>query len=38
MLGDLAAPADPDAVVAQDVIDEMGKRGGASRLADETTM
>ena len=37
MLGDLAAPADPDAVVAQDVIDETGKRGGARGLA-ETTM
>jgi hypothetical protein len=39
MLGDLVASADPDPVVAQDVIDETGKRGGgASRLADETTM
>ena len=38
MLGDLVASADPDPVVAQDVIDETGKRGGASRLAGETTM
>jgi transcriptional regulator GlxA family with amidase domain len=29
MLGDLVASADPDPVVAQDVIDETGKRGGA---------
>src|SRR5690242_14061153 len=33
MLGDLVASADPDPVMAQDVIDETGKRGGASRLA-----
>ena len=38
MLGDFAAPADPDPVVAQDVIDETGKRGGARRLASETAM
>src|SRR5690349_20868299 len=38
MLGDLIASADPDPVVAQDVIDKTGKRGGASRLAGETTM
>ena len=38
MLRDLDASADPDPVVAQDVIDETGKRGGASRLAGETTM
>src|ERR1700704_2033402 len=38
MLGDLVASADPDPVVAQDVIDETGKRGGASRLAGGTTM
>ena len=36
MLGDLVASADPDLVVAQDVIDETGKRGGARRLAGET--
>src|ERR1700674_1460952 len=38
MLGDFAAPADPDPVVAQDVIDETGKRGGARRLASGTAM
>ena len=38
MLGDLVAPADPDPVVAQDVIDETGKGGGASRLAGEAAM
>jgi hypothetical protein len=38
MLGDLVASADPDPVVAQDVIDETGKRGGTSRLAGETAM
>src|SRR3984893_17076985 len=38
MLGDFAAPADPNPVVAQDVIDETGKRGGARRLASETAM
>src|SRR5271155_3424040 len=38
MLGDLVASADPDLVVAQDVIDETGKRGGARRLAGETAM
>ena len=38
MLGDLVASADPDPVVAQDVIDETGKRGGARRLAGETAM
>jgi len=32
------ASADPDLVVAQDVIDETGKRGGARRLAGETAM
>jgi hypothetical protein len=35
-LGDLVASADPDPVMAQDVIDETGKRGGASRFAGET--
>jgi hypothetical protein len=29
MLGDLVASADRNPVVAQDVIDETGKRGGA---------
>ena len=38
MLGDLVASADSDTVVAQDVIDETGKRGGARRLAGETAM
>src|SRR5258705_11680275 len=38
MLGDFVAPADPDPVVAQDVIDETGKRGGARRLASETAI
>ena len=38
MLGDFAASADPDPVVAQDVIDETSKRGGARRLAGETAM
>ena len=38
MLGDLVAPADPDALMAQDVIDETGKRGGARGLAGETAM
>jgi hypothetical protein len=38
MLSDLVASADPDPVVAQDVIDETGKRGGASRFAGETAM
>src|SRR5947209_12408735 len=38
MLGDLVASVDPDSVVTQDVIDETGKRGGASRLAGEATM
>ena len=38
MLGDLVAPADPDAIMAQDVIDETGKRGDARGLAGETTM
>ena len=38
MLGDLVASADPDPVMAQDVIDETGKRGGARRLAGETAM
>src|SRR4051794_9030890 len=38
MLGDLAASADPDSVVAQNVIDETAKRGGASRLAGKTAM
>ena len=38
MLGDLVASADPDPVVAQDVIDETGKRGGACRLAGEAAM
>ena len=38
MLGDLVASANPDAVMAQDVIDETGKRGGARRLAGETAM
>ena len=33
MLGDLVASADPHPVVAQDVIDETGKRGGARRQA-----
>ena len=37
MLGDLVAPADPDPVAAQDVIDETGKRGGTRRLADYLT-
>src|SRR5271156_4614957 len=32
------ASADPDLVVAQDVIDETGKRDGARRLAGETAM
>ena len=35
MLGHLVASADPDPVATQDVIDETGKRGGASRLAGE---
>ena len=38
VLGDLVAPADPDPVVAQDVIDETRKRGGAPRLAGQTVM
>ena len=38
MLGDLVASADPDPVVAQDVINETGKRRGARRLAGETAM
>ena len=38
MLGDLVASADPDPVVAQNVIDETAKRGGASRLAGKTAM
>jgi hypothetical protein len=38
VLGDLVAPADPDPVVAQDVIDETRKRGSARRLAGETAM
>jgi hypothetical protein len=38
MLGDLVASADPDPVVAQDVIDETGECGGARRLAGETAM
>src|SRR5215469_5153646 len=38
MLGDLVASADPDPVVAQDVIDEAGKRGGPHRLAGEPAM
>ena len=38
MLGDLVAPADPDALMAQHVIDETGKRGGARGLAGETAM
>jgi len=38
MLSDLVASANPDAVTAQDVIDETGKRGGARRLAGETAM
>ena len=38
MLGDLVASANPDAVMAQNVIDETGKRGGARRLAGETAM
>jgi hypothetical protein len=38
MLGDLVAPADPDALMAQDVIDETGKRGGARGLGGETAM
>ena len=38
MVGDLVTSADPDPVVAQDVIDETGKRGGARRLAGETAM
>ena len=38
MLSNLVASADPDPVVAQDVIDETSKRGGARRLAGETTM
>src|SRR3954447_6831834 len=38
MLGDFAASADPDPVVAQNVIDETAKRGGASRLAGKTAM
>src|SRR6201993_2564429 len=38
MLGDLVASADPDPVVAQDVIDETSKCGRARRLAGETTM
>ena len=36
MLGDPVASADPDPIVAQHVIDETGKRGGARRLAGET--
>src|SRR5262245_41829065 len=38
MLGDLAASTDPDLVVAQDMIDETGKRRGASGLAGKTAM
>jgi len=38
MLGDLVASADSDPVLAQDVIDETSKRGGARRLAGETAM
>ena len=38
MLGDLVASADPDPVVAQDVIDETGERRRARRLAGETAM
>jgi hypothetical protein len=38
MLGDLVASADPDPVVAQEVIDETGKRGGARWLTGETAM
>ena len=38
MFGDLVAPAYPDPVVAQDVIDETGKRRGPRRLAGETAM
>jgi hypothetical protein len=38
MLGDLVTSADPDPVVAQDVIDEAGKRGGARWLAGEAAM
>ena len=38
MLSDLVASANPDAVTAQDVIDETGKRGGACRLAGEAAM
>ena len=36
MLGNPVASGDPDPIVAQDVIDETGKRGGARRLAGET--
>ena len=38
MLGDLVTSADPDPVVAQDVIDEAGKRGGARWLTGEAAM
>jgi hypothetical protein len=38
MLGDLVASADPDPVVALDVIAETGKRGGGRWLAGETAM
>ena len=38
MLGYFVASADPDPVVAEDVIDETGKRGGARRLAGEAAM
>ena len=33
MPGDLVTSADPDPVLAQDMIEEAGKRGGARRLA-----
>src|SRR6185503_11238091 len=38
MLGDLVASADPDPVMAQDVVDETGKCGCARRLAGKTAM
>src|SRR5690348_2099235 len=38
MLGDLAASANPDLVLAQNVIDETGKRRSERWLAGETAM
>jgi hypothetical protein len=38
MLGDLVTSADPDPVVAQDVVDETGKRRCARRLSGKTAV